>query len=83
MQEAEGSYTLGKVKKDGKEIKDEDTYQVTCLNTEAYMAPLLEDGNAGFEKSEKRVKEEWITYIKDGGTIAEPENYITLKETGY
>ena len=83
MQEAEGSYTLGKVKKDGKEIKDEDTYQVTCLNTEAYMAPLLEDGNAGFEKSEKRVKEEWTTYIKDGGTIAEPENYTTLKETGH
>ena len=36
-----------------------------------------------FERAEKRVKEEWTAYVKDGGTIAEPEKYITLKEAGH
>lgn len=44
-----------------------------------YMNPLLSAINLAFEKEEKRVKETWTAYILDGGQVAEPENYITLK----
>ncbi|MDD6073351.1 MAG: extracellular solute-binding protein [Clostridium sp.] len=83
VQEEDGHYTLKRVYKDGKELKDEEQYRVTCLNTENYMAPILENGKSLFERAEKRVKEEWTAYVKDGGTIAEPEKYITLKEAGH
>lgn len=79
VQETDGKYTLSRVLKDGKEIGDEDTFRVTCLNTAAYMAPFLSDENRVFEQAEKRVKEDWTTYIKEGGMVAEPEDYITLK----
>lgn len=35
--------------------------------------------NFSLEIEENRVKEEWTAYIKDGGELAEPEKYITLK----
>lgn len=79
VQETDGKYTLSRVLKDGKEIGDEDTFRVTCLNTAAYMTPFLSDENRVFEQAEKRVKEDWTTYIKEGGMVAEPEDYITLK----
>ena len=43
------------------------------------MNPLLSAINLEIEKEEKRVKETWTAYILDGGQVAEPENYITLK----
>ncbi|MGN0733824.1 MAG: carbohydrate ABC transporter substrate-binding protein, partial [Emergencia sp.] len=73
VQETDGKYTLSRVLKDGKEINDEDTFKVTCLNLGAYMGPFLSDENRVFEKAEKRVKETWKEYIKDGGKVAEPE----------
>ena len=79
VQETDGKYTLSRVLKDGKEIDDEDTFKVTCLNLGAYMSPFLSDENRVFEKAEKRVKETWKEYIKDGGKVAEPEKYISLK----
>lgn len=79
VQENEGAYTLLRVLRDGKEISDEDTFQVSCLNTSAYMAPFLKDGSQTFEKEEVRVKNAWTEYIKNRGSLAEPENYITLK----
>ncbi|MDY3249641.1 MAG: ABC transporter substrate-binding protein [Candidatus Choladocola sp.] len=79
VREADGTYALERVLKEGKEIGDEDTFQVTCLNTRAYMNPLLNDDTCVFEMPEKRVKDEWISYVKDGGKVAEPEDYITLK----
>ena len=79
IKEKDGTYTLQRVRKDGKEIKDEDTYQVTCLNTVDYMTPLLEEKAFALEMNELRVKEEWTSYIKEGGILAEPESYITLK----
>lgn len=79
VQEADGTYTLVKVLKDGKEISDEDSFWVTCLNTGAFMpATLIEEGS-GLEKEELRVKNEWIAYIQNGGMIETPEDYITLK----
>lgn len=79
VQEADGKYTLSRVLKDGKEIDDADIFNVTCLNTGAYMGPFLSDENRVFEKEEMRVKDAWKAYIKDGGQMAEPENYIILK----
>lgn len=79
VQETDGKYTLLRVLKDGREIGDEDTFKVTCLDLPSYFTPFLEDENRVFEKEEDRVKVAWTAYIKDGGTIAEPEKYITLK----
>ncbi|MDD6095715.1 MAG: ABC transporter substrate-binding protein [Clostridia bacterium] len=79
VQEKDGAYVLKRVLRDGKEIKDGDTFTVTCLNTAANMASLLQDESRVFENSEVRVKDEWTAYIKDGGTVTEPEDYITLK----
>lgn len=79
VQEKDGKYTLKNVLKDGSKLGDKDTYKVTCLNTEAYMSPFMDNDNSVFRMHEKRVKEEWVEYIKGGGAIAEPDNYITLK----
>lgn len=80
VQEKDGGYAVLSVKKDGKEINDADSFQVTCLNTEAYMAPLLEKVSPSMEKWEKQVKVSLTEYIKEGGSLEKPENYITLKE---
>ena len=79
VKEADGTYTLSRVLKDGKEIRDEDTFKVTCLNISKYMEPFMSDENNVFDLEEDRVKLAWTAYIKDGGTIAEPEDYIMLK----
>lgn len=79
VMEANGTYTLTRVLKNGREISDGDTFRVTCLNTANYMAPFLKDESRVFEKEEQRVKLEWTAYIKAGGIIAKPEHYITLK----
>lgn len=79
VQETDGKYTLLRVLRDDREIGDEDTFKVTCLNIAAYMNVFLEDENRVFEKEEDRVKVAWTAYIKDSGTLSEPENYITLK----
>lgn len=79
VQEADGKYTLLRVLKDGREIGSEDTFKVTCLNTAAYMNVFLEDESRVFEKEETRVRNTLTAYIKDGGTIAGPESYISLK----
>ena len=79
VKEADGAYSLTRVLRDGKEVKDEDTFRVTCLNTGAWMAPFLQDESRVFEPEEQRVKPAWTAYIKEGGTIAEPTPYISLK----
>ena len=79
LESEDGTYQLSHVRKDGKEIRDDDTFQVTCLNLAAYMNPILSAMNLEIEKEETRVKNTWTAYILDGGQVAEPENYITLK----
>ncbi|MGN0983095.1 MAG: hypothetical protein ACI4O0_09415 [Candidatus Limivicinus sp.] len=79
VKETDGTYTLTRVLKDGKELKDDDTFRVTCLNTAAYMAPFLQDESRVFEQEDQRVRLQWTAYILGGGTIAEPESYITLR----
>lgn len=79
VKETDKTYTLSRVLKDGNEIRDDDTFRVICLNTAAYMQPFLNDESRLFEKEEERVRDQWTQHIKDGGKIAEPEDYITLE----
>ncbi|MGN1027708.1 MAG: extracellular solute-binding protein [Faecousia sp.] len=76
--EKDGAYTLDRVRRDGKEISDTDTFLVTCLNTSAYMGPFLKDESQSFERLEPRVRVAWTQYVTEVGTLAEPEDYITL-----
>lgn len=80
VEENNGSYALLEVEKDGKKISDDDTFKVTCLNLTAYMNPILEKENIALEASDRHLRLIWTDYIKQGGNVAEPENYITLKE---
>ena len=77
--EEAGAYTLTKALLDGKEIKDTDTFRVTCLNTAAYMAPFLKDESRVFERAQQVVRKEWTAYITGGGSLAQPESYIKLR----
>lgn len=77
--EEAGAYTLAKALLDGKEIKDTDTFRVTCLNTAAYMAPFLKDESRVFERAQQVVRKEWTAYITGGGSLAQPESYIKLR----
>lgn len=84
VSEQDGKYTLDKVLADGKEISDTAIYTVTCLNSKGYlqdMTPYLypEEDIDAFQKADVRVRDEWTDYIKNGGQIAEPSDYITLK----
>lgn len=79
VKEKDGKYTLQRVLKDGKTLEDGQTLHVTCLNSTVYMAPFLKDEAPAFEKGETRVRNTWTEYVKNGGTLAEPENYITLE----
>ncbi|MCF2679365.1 extracellular solute-binding protein [Faecalicatena contorta] len=80
VEENEGTYTLAKVKKDGKEIKDEETFSVTCLATSLHFAPFLEDESCAFIEGEANVKDTWTNAVKAGGVVlAQPESYLTLK----
>ncbi|MGN0438650.1 MAG: extracellular solute-binding protein [Lachnospiraceae bacterium] len=83
VQEQDDSYTLLDVQKDGNVINDDDTFKVTCLYTDAYIAPLLEKEGLALEKAENQVKDDLVTYVKDGGSLAQPESYITLREVSH
>lgn len=80
VNENEGTYTLTKVLKDGKEIKDDETFSVTCLATRGHFAPFLAGESREFTAGEENEKVTWTNYVKAGGVVlSQPENYITLK----
>ena len=79
VKETDGKYTLLRVLKDGKELADEDSFKVTCLDIPAGFETLIENQSCVFEMEEDRVRVAWTEYMKDGGTLAESEKYITLK----
>ncbi len=80
VKEADGSYTLTGITRNGQPLRDDDTVTVTCLATEKQMAPLLADKSAGFTGGDKQVKSTWTEYVSGGGAaLAEPENYMTLR----
>ncbi len=80
VEENEGAYTLIKAKRDGKEIKDDETFSVTCLSTYGRFATFLADESRVFTEGEENVRPVWTNFMKsDGAVLAQPEHYITLK----
>ena len=79
VRETDGKYTLLRVLKDGREPGDNDSFKVICLDIPTSFNTFLEDESCVFVQEEDRVRPAWTAYIKDGGTLAEPEKYITLK----
>lgn len=79
VEASDDGFVLTKVLKDGKELDDNEKLKVTCLNTQGFMDPFLADEEYKFRGYELRVSEQWLEYIKNGGNIAAPEAYITLK----
>ena len=79
VKENEGKYTLVKVLKDGKEIKDDDTFSVTCLATYAHFSPVVKDESRPFTVGDVQVKEDWTNKVNEGNfTLSEPTEYITV-----
>ena len=73
-------YTLTSIKKDGKTIKDDDTFTVMCLATKKYMEPIISAEDDMFEGGDTFVKDTWINYVLgDDAVLAKPESYITLR----
>lgn len=79
VEEKDGAYTVLDVRKDGKSIGDDDTFNTVCFNFGSYMTPFLANESLGFAREELMVKLVWTKYFKDGGTLAEPDDYITVK----
>ena len=79
--EKDGAYTLTALTKDGKAVKDDDVFTVTCLATPSRMAHFLSDESRPFEENDTPVRANWTQYITEGHTapLAAPENYITLR----
>ena len=68
------------IKKDGKTIKDDDTFTVMCLAIKKHMEPFLSLEGDLFEGGDTLVKDTWINYVLgDDAVLAKPEPYITLR----
>lgn len=80
VSETDGVYKLLSVKRNNKDIKDDDIFQVTCVTTTQYAAPFLEQDYAAIEQAETHLRNEWTQYILAGGTVEAPTNYITIKK---
>ena len=80
VKEDNGSYTLTGITRNGQPLRDDDTVTVTCLAPEKQIAALLADENGTSADGDTWVKNVWRDYVLGGGaTLAEPENYITLR----
>ena len=80
VKEANGSYTLTGITRNGKPLGDDDTVAVTCLATSKQMEALLASESGGSENGDAWVKDTWRDYVSGGGAkLAEPENYMTLR----
>ena len=72
-------FLLTRVCRDGRQIEDSETFHVTCLNTKAQMAKFPQSVTQSLVPGDIGVKTAWIEYIQNGGVLAQPEHYITLK----
>lgn len=79
VEETDTGYCLKRVCRNGKEVADTDSFRVTCLNTAFFMEPLAKRLGLAFEEGD-RVRDVWMEYIRSGGTLAQPGEYITLKQ---
>ena len=80
VKEANGSYTLTGITRNGQPLRDDDTVTVTCLATASQMAPLLSGENGAFPCLDTPVKQAWREALSGGGVVlAESEHYMTLR----
>ena len=80
IRETADGYTLEKVTKNGKAVRDDDTFTVTCLAIPQHMEAYPADETIVFDRANSTVKDTWTGYILDGNAIlAEPEDYMTLR----
>ncbi len=79
VKEDNGSYTLTGITRNGQPLGDEDTVTVTCLATAKHMAALFPDESSALADDGVWVKNTWRDHVSGGATLAEPENYITLR----
>lgn len=80
VKEGNDGFELTKVMKDGKSIKDDDTFTVTCIAMPQNIEALTEASKLELKTDETPVEDAWIKYISGGkNSLAEPENYITLR----
>ena len=80
VEEKDDGYTLTKITKDGKTLKDKDTFIVTCLATQTNMDSLPVNETEAFEAEDMQVKDAWTQYVSKGKVVlAKPEQYITLR----
>lgn len=80
VKEADGSYTLTGITRNGQPLGDDDTVTVTCLAAENQMEALLASESGRSLDGDTWVKNRWRDHLSGGGAVlAEPENYITLR----
>ena len=80
VKEASGSYILTGITRNGQPLRDDDTVTVTCLAAEKQMEALLASESGTSLDGDTWVKNIWRDHVSGGGaTLAEPENYITLR----
>lgn len=82
-EEGEG-YALNSVKSGGEEIPDDAVYKVAYINPAGFYNFLMnrfadEEGSLLFEIQEIQTRAAWTAYMKEGHTLAEAEDYITVK----
>ena len=80
VKEANGSYTLTGITRNGQPLGENDTVTVTCLATAKQMAALFPDESSALADDRVWVKDTWTDYVSGGkAALAEPENYMTLR----
>ena len=79
VKEADGSYTLTGITRNGQPLQDDDTVTVTCLATEKQMAALPASKSGTSAGEDTWVKNTWRDHVSGGAALAEPENYMTLR----
>ena len=79
VKEADGSYTLTGITRNGQPLQDDDTVTVTCLATEKQMAALPASKSGMSAGEDTWVKNTWRDHVSGGAALAEPENYMTLR----
>ena len=77
-------YILKDVKAGGKTVADDAVYKVAYTNPAGFYNDLMnnfadDNGDALFEIQGTRTRDAWVEYMKQGGQIADPEDYITVK----
>ena len=79
VKEANGSYTLTGITRNGQPLGDNDTVTVTCLAAEKQLDTLLASESGTSAGEDAWVKDTWRDYVSGGAALAEPENYMTLR----